>query len=68
MVMDFSSGNVTLFHGDVLRVLRDFGAVQLFSKQFLLAVASGQVDANALLKEELASRGYDKDGNWIGCR
>lgn len=51
-----------------LNVDRDFGAVQLFSKQFLLAVASGQVDANALLKEELASRGYDKGGNWIGCR
>ena len=33
-----------------------------------MAVASGQVDANALLEEELASRGYDKDGNWIGCR
>ena len=41
-----------------LNVDRDFGA----------AVASGQVDANAILREELASRGYDKDGNWIGCR
>ncbi|WP_298032237.1 hypothetical protein [uncultured Desulfovibrio sp.] len=51
-----------------LDVDKDFGAVQLFSKQFLMAVASGQVDANALLEEELASRGYDKDGNWIGCR
>lgn len=28
----------------------------------------GEVDAKALLEEELASRGYDKDGHWIGCR
>ena len=46
----------------------DYGAVQLFSKKFLMAVANGEVDANELLKEELAERGYDKDGNWIGCR
>lgn len=51
-----------------LNVDRDFGAVQLFSKQFLLAVVNGEVDARALLEEELASRGYDKDGHWIGCR
>lgn len=51
-----------------LNMDKDYGGIQLLSKAFLLAVVNGEVDANALLKEELASRGYDKDGNWIGCR
>ena len=32
-----------------------------------MAVARGEVDARKLLEEELAARGYDKDGNWVGC-
>ena len=46
----------------------DFGALQLFSLRFLTAVARGEVDANALLREELEARGYDKDGKWMGFR
>ncbi len=47
---------------------KDYGGIQLLSKAFLLAAVNGEVDAKALLEEELASRGYDKDGHWIGCR
>lgn len=47
---------------------KDYGGIQLLSRQFLMAVANGKVDVKALLEEELASRGYDKDGRWIGCR
>ena len=47
---------------------KDYGGIQSLSKAFLLAVANGDVDVRALLEEELASRGYDKDGHWIGCR
>lgn len=45
---------------------RDYGALQLLSKDFLCAVAHGEVDVQALLEYELAARGYGADGNWIG--
>ena len=45
---------------------RDFGGLQLLSNAFLSAVARGDVDVQALMEYELAQRGYDKDGNWIG--
>lgn len=45
---------------------RDYGGVQLLSNAFLSAVAKGEVDIQELLEYELAARGYDKDGNWIG--
>jgi hypothetical protein len=45
---------------------RDYGAIQLLSNSFLSAVVKGEVDAKALLEYELAQRGYDADGNWIG--
>lgn len=45
---------------------RDFGGIQLLSNGFLAAVARGEVDVQALMEYELAQRGYDKDGNWIG--
>lgn len=45
---------------------RDFGGIQLLSKEFLCAVAQGKVDVKALMEYELASRGYDAGGNWIG--
>lgn len=51
-----------------LNMDKDYGGIQLLSKAFLLAVVNGEVDARALLEEELTSRGYDKDGHWIGCR
>lgn len=45
---------------------RDYGAIQLLSRDFLCAVAKGEVDVKALLEYELAQRGYDADGQWIG--
>ncbi|MBS6829191.1 MAG: hypothetical protein KH208_04850 [Desulfovibrio sp.] len=44
----------------------DFGGMSFFSKDFLCAVANGKVDMQAMMEFELAARGYDKDGNWIG--
>jgi hypothetical protein len=32
----------------------------------LVAVASGSLDLNQLAKEELAERGYDQEGLWVG--
>ena len=32
----------------------------------LLAIAGGHVDPVALARRELANRGLDQDGNWIG--
>lgn len=45
---------------------RDYGAIQLLSRDFLCAVARGEVDVKSLLEYELAQRGYDADGQWIG--
>ena len=45
---------------------KDFGGVQLLSRKFLCAVAKGEVDIKALLEYELAARGYNADGEWIG--
>ncbi|MDP3401960.1 MAG: hypothetical protein Q8R97_12650 [Brevundimonas sp.] len=40
--------------------------LQVASTTFLLAVARGQVDLNALARHEMACRGLDKDGIWVG--
>ena len=45
---------------------RDYGAIGLLSNDFLAAVAEGRVDIKALLTYELAARGYDTQGRWIG--
>ncbi len=44
----------------------DYGGMSFFSKDFLCAVARGEVDMQDMMEYELAARGYDKDGNWIG--
>lgn len=44
----------------------DYGGMNFFSKNFLCAVARGEIDLQAMFEYELAARGYDKDGNWIG--
>ncbi|WP_298031770.1 hypothetical protein [uncultured Desulfovibrio sp.] len=44
----------------------DFGGIQLLSKKFLCAAVQGKVDVKAMLEYELACRGYDAQGNWIG--
>jgi hypothetical protein len=49
-----------------LSIDHDFGGIQLLSKKFLCAVAQGKVDVKALMEYELAGRGYDAQGNWVG--
>ena len=44
----------------------DYGAIGLLSNDFLAAVAQGKLDIKALLAFELAARGYDAQGHWIG--
>ena len=44
----------------------DYGAIQGLSLKFLCAVSRGEVDIQALLEYELAQRGYDDNGDWIG--
>lgn len=44
----------------------DYGGMSFFSKDFLCAVAHGEIDVQAMMEYELAARGYDKDGKWIG--
>lgn len=43
-----------------------WGSVQLMPCKDLLALALGKVDAVLLMKEELASRGLNKKGVWVG--
>lgn len=44
----------------------DYGGMGFFSKDFLCAVARGEVDMQTMMEYELAARGYDEGGNWIG--
>jgi hypothetical protein len=34
----------------------------------LVAAANGEVDLNRLALQELANRGYDRQGNWVGFK
>lgn len=47
-------------HDDVM------GNFQTLHHKVLGAIASGHTDPKRLAKEELANRGHDHDGNWIG--
>lgn len=40
--------------------------LQAAHARLLVAAASGEVDLNALARQELASRGIDANGRWIG--
>ena len=42
------------------------GATQLMSIKLLVAIANGDLDAIEAAKLELASRGLDLTGNWLG--
>ena len=45
------------------RALED---LQLFRSDLLAAIARGEIDLNHLAKVELASRGLNSNGEWIG--
>ena len=44
----------------------EVGFIQIAMTKVLAAVARGELDLNRLAKEELAARGLDDKGVWIG--
>jgi len=44
----------------------EVGFIQLATSRVLAAVARGELDLNLLAREELASRGQDLNGIWVG--
>ena len=46
----------------------ELGFIQTASAEVLAAVARGELDLNKLAREELAARGLDQDGHWVGFK
>ena len=44
----------------------EVGFIQIALTKVLAAVARGELDLNQLAREELANRGLDKNGAWVG--
>lgn len=44
----------------------EVGFIQVATARVLSAVARGELDLNLLAREELASRGMNRDGVWVG--
>ena len=44
----------------------ELGFIQLAMTKVLAATARGEIDLNQLAREELASRGLDDQGVWVG--
>jgi hypothetical protein len=44
----------------------DLGFIQTAPTRLLAAAAQGRLDLNHLARVELASRGLDRDGVWVG--
>ena len=44
----------------------EIGFIQIALTKVLAAAARGEIDLNRLACEELASRGLDLQGNWVG--
>ena len=44
----------------------ELGFIQIALTKVLAAAARGEIDLNRLAREELASRGQDEYGNWVG--
>ena len=44
----------------------ELGFIQIAASKVLAAVARGEFDLNRLAREELASRGQDENGTWVG--
>jgi len=43
-------------------------ALQVIHADILASAARGELDLNALARRELASRGLDQNGQWVGFR
>ena len=44
----------------------EIGFIQIAATKVLAAVARGEIDLNRIAREELASRGLDANGTWVG--
>ncbi len=55
--MAYSTGNFTV---------DEIGFIQIATVRVLTAVARGDLDLNLLAREELASRGMNREGVWVG--
>jgi hypothetical protein len=44
----------------------EIGFIQIAMTKVLAAVARGELDLNRLAREELAARGLDNQGVWVG--
>jgi len=44
----------------------EIGFIQIADTQVLAAVARGELDLNRIAREELAARGLDLNGTWVG--
>jgi len=53
-------GHLGLDYDDVM------GFIQLLSNDVLIAVVKGELDLNDLARQELACRGLDLYGRWVG--
>ena len=41
-------------------------SIQTLPLKLILAAANGQIDLNEMARDELASRGLDQSGEWVG--
>lgn len=46
----------------------EVGFIQLATSKVLVAVVRGELDLNRLAREELAARGQDSNGVWVGFK
>ncbi len=44
----------------------ELGFIQIAAAKVLTAAARGELDLNRLAREELANRGLDQNGAWVG--
>jgi hypothetical protein len=44
----------------------EIGFIQTAASKVLAAVARGEIDLNRIAREEMASRGLDDTGKWVG--
>ncbi len=44
----------------------ELGFIQIAKTDVLSAIAKGELDLNQLARQEMANRGLDKDGHWVG--
>lgn len=55
--MAYTTGNFTI---------DEVGFIQIATSKVLAAAARGELDLNRLAREELAARGQDENGVWVG--